>query len=158
MKTIEEDNRLDLNTVKRAVYSWSIRFKSAGYANEQLALLSGEYLDDLQSENVTRRQFESAVILVRKRCKFFPTMAEILDCVNECRRNPELLLPASGNRNVAKIEATTTDGDNWTPEEIARNKERISHILAMLSREKTMDQAVSDVERCGTVKEFGGNK
>lgn len=157
MRTTGDDsNRLDLNTVKRAVYSWSIRFKSAGYANEQLALLSSEYLEDLQGENVTLRQFESAAKLVRKRCKFFPTMAEILDCVNECRRRPELMLPANGFGPVAQIEASTTDGDNWTDEEIARNRERIGHILAMLSNEKTMDQAVSDVERCGTVKEFGG--
>lgn len=141
-------------TVKRAVYSWSIRFRSAGYGNEQLALLSQEYLEDLQAEGVTLRQFDAAARLVRRRSRFFPSMAEILDAVRECRGNPALMAPIDGSE--ARIEAHTATADNLTPEEISRNKERIAHVVAMLAREKSMEEAVEAVARCGHIEEFKG--
>lgn len=41
-------------------------------------------------------------------------------------------------------------------EDISRNKERTAHIVAMLAREKSMEEAVEAVARCGHIEEFKG--
>lgn len=141
-------NELDLQTVKRAVYSWSIRFKSAGYMNEQLARISTEYLEDLQSEGVTLRQFEAAALAVRKRCRFFPSMADILDAVKEYRANPPVV--ASGALQIAD----TTSKHDLTPEEVERNKERIRLITEAMAGRMSFEDAQREVERMEHIKEF----
>ena len=152
MKRKSEDSSsgvLDLMAVKLAVYSWSIRFKSAGYANEQLARLSMEYLEDLQSEGVTLRQFEAAALTVRKRCRFFPSMADILDAVKEYRANP----PAAAASGSLQIEDVTSKHD-ITPEEAERNRKRIELILKALKKRMSFEEAEQEVERMGHIKEF----
>lgn len=139
--------------VKRAVYSWSIRFRSAGYGPEQLAWLSDEYFDDLQSEYVTKAQFDAAARMVRKRCRFFPTMADVLEAVQEIRRNPQLMAPVSSD--VAQIEEHTAKRDNLTPEEIARNQERLNYIKEMLAGKMSIDDAVAAVSGKSHIAEFG---
>lgn len=143
---------MDLQTVKRAVYSWSIRFKSAGYMNEQLARISTEYLEDLQSEGVTLRQFEVATLMVRKRCRFFPSMADILDAVKEYRAKPPVA--ASGALQIAD----TTSHHDLTPEEIERNRERVEMIKLVFhpdpAKRVSVEEAVEFVESTGHIKEF----
>jgi len=135
-------------TVKRAVYSWSIRFRSAGYGNEQLARISTEYLEDLQSEGVTPAQFEAAAMAVRKRCRFFPSMADILEAVAEHRARPPQ--PKSDTLQLSD----TTSMHDLTPEEVERNKERIQIILKALSKELTIEEAVEMVSMKSHIAEF----
>lgn len=149
MNTESSSNSLSLITVKKAVYSWSIRFREAGYANEQLARLSQEYFEDLQSEGVTERQFEHAASAVRKRCRFFPKMCDILQAVQEYRERPPQ--PRS---DLAQIEATTSNHD-LTPEEIERNKARMKTITDMLAGKLSADEAVRAVEAQTHIEEFG---
>lgn len=145
-----QDNILDITAVRQTIYNWGlVRFRSAGYGPAQLDMLAAEYLEDLESENVTLRQFEAAARLVRKRCRFFPVMAEILECVAEYRRGPASMLTFNEGVKTAQIEESTTNGKNWTEAEIARNKARVYHITAMLSGRISMDDAVLAVERCG---------
>lgn len=147
-----ENNTLDLLTVKRAVYSWSIRFKSAGYGNEQLAMISAEYLEDLHAEGVTLRQFGAAARMVRRRCRFFPSMAEILDAVQECRCRPELMAPV--NSTAQQIPEHTATCDNWTPEELERNKERVRLIAEALAGKMSFDEAGRAVMQMGHINDF----
>ena len=144
-------NTLDLMTVKRAVYSWSIRFPGAKYTNEQLARLSTEYHEDLVDEGVTRMQFEAAEREVRKRCRFFPVMSEILAAVEQVRSAPPA--PRTNRLQIAD----TTSHHDLTPEEIKRNKERIGEILQMLAGQKSIDEAVEAVQSKTHIKEFGAN-
>lgn len=139
---------LDLMTVKRAVYSWSIRFKSAGHTLDQLSRLSTEYLEDLQSEGVTLRQFEAAALSVRKRCRFFPSMADILEAVKEYRANPPVA--TSGALQIAEV----TSNHDLTPEELERNEERVRLITEALAGRLSFEEAEREVERIGHIKEF----
>ena len=141
---------MTLQVIKKAVYSWSIRFREVGYANEQLRSLSEEYFDDLQSEHVTVKEFEASCAHVRKRCRFFPKMADILSAVDEYRKNPPVTIEYR-----QKQLSDSTSNHSLTPEEIARNKSRIADIQRMLSGELSMDQAISSIEGKSHIKEFG---
>ena len=149
MKMTEEDhNTLNLMVVKKAVYSWSLRFPSQK-SNEHLARLSQEYFEDLKSERVTLKQFEASALIVRKRCRFFPLMADILDAVQQYRE-----APPQPKINANQIEDVTSNHD-LTPEEIERNKQRVAEILSMLKGQKSIDEAVAAVEAKTHIKEFG---
>ena len=136
-------------TVKRAVYSWSIRFRSAGYGNEQLALISKQYHEDLVDEGVTLKQFHVAERSVRKRCRFFPAMADILDAVKEYRECP----PRSNQSGALQIEDTTSRHD-LTPEEVTRNKERVGMIVGALAGRITWEEAEKGVAALQHIGEF----
>jgi NADH:ubiquinone oxidoreductase subunit F (NADH-binding) len=56
------------------------------YTVEQIKLLSREYFEDLQSENVTYEEFEIASREARKRCSFFPKVADILSQVDKIKK------------------------------------------------------------------------
>ena len=151
MTTETSSNELTLSMVKKAVYSWSIKNREAGYTNDQLAFLSREYFEDLQSEGVTSRQFEAAEKDVRKRCRFFPKMADFLEAVQRVREKPPAI-----EYDQEQLPDTTSNHD-LTHEEIARNKERIKHITDMLSGKLTMDQAVEAQDKTTHIKEFANN-
>lgn len=130
-----------------AMISWSIRFKEAGYTPEQLKLLAVEYHQDLVEEQVTPAQFDEAAKIVRRRCKWFPKFAEIMEAVNEYRSKPR---PTS---DIAMIADHTSEHD-LTPEEIARNKERIELITDMLAGKISAEEAEGRI-RALEIKHFG---
>ena len=146
---MSDKNSLTVNDVKRVVYSWSIRFREAGYANEQLARISHEYHEDLVSEHVTTDEFEDAARAVRKRCRFFPKMVDLLAAVEDRRRQQPAAPTAS---SAIQIEAVTSHHD-LTEEEIRRNKRRIQAITDMLAGKIKMDDAI-DVVRNSEIEEF----
>ena len=146
---MSDKNSLTVNDVKRVVYSWSIRFREAGYANEQLARISHEYHEDLVSEHVTTDEFEDAARAVRKRCRFFPKMVDLLAAVEDRRRQQPAAPTAS---SAIQIEAVTSHHD-LTEEEIRRNKQRIQAITDMLAGKIKMDDAI-DVIRNSEIEEF----
>lgn len=130
------------------MYSWSIRFREAGYANEQLARLSQEYFEDLQSEGVTERQFEAAANSARKRCRFFPKMCDILQAVQEYRERPPL--PKGG---IAQIESTSSRHD-LTPEERRRDKARMKIIMNIAMKKVDKAKGLAAVEKLSHIMEF----
>ena len=146
---MSDENSLTVNDVKRAVYSWSIRFREAGYANEQLARISHEYHEDLVSEHVTTGEFEDAARAVRKRCRFFPKMVDLLAAVEDRRRQQPAAPTAS---SAIQIEAVTSHHD-LTEEEVERNQARVRAITDMLAGKIKMDDAM-DVVRNSEIKEF----
>lgn len=150
MSAENNSNELTLMDVKMAVYSWSIRFREAGYANEQLARISQEFFEDLVSEGVTKRQFQAAVMAVRKRCRFFPKMCDILEAVCRYRERPPEQKPTA----APQIEDVTSCHD-LTPEEIEKNKARVKAITDMLAGRITMEEAIGQVEDNTHIKEFG---
>ena len=108
---------LSLTAVKRAVYSWSLRFRETIYDNEQLALLSREYHEDLTEEQVTEKQFAWAAKRTGRSCHFFPKMVDVLEAVQEYRRNPP--------QDNLEIPETTSFHDP-TPAELEMNKKRLA--------------------------------
>ncbi len=146
---MSDKNSLTVNDVKRVVYSWSIRFREAGYANEQLARISHEYHEDLVSEHVTTGEFEDAARAVRKRCRFFPKMVDLLAAVEDRRRQQPAAPTAS---SAIQIEAVTSHHD-LTEEEVERNKTRIRAITDMLAGRINMDDAMNAVQN-HEIREF----
>lgn len=116
---------IGITLVKKAVYSWSVRFRETVRDNAQLLMLSEEYAEDLNDEDVSIKEFEFACRSVRKRCSFFPKMCDILKYVDEYRSNP----PQSTAPQIAEY-----NGENapLTKEQAEMNKARIK-ILAMIS-------------------------
>ncbi|RLB91966.1 MAG: hypothetical protein DRH10_00620 [Deltaproteobacteria bacterium] len=112
-----------------------MRFREANYKPEQLRFLSREYHEDLVDEQVTPEQFHAAVKIVRKRCRFFPKMVEILEAVREHRSKP----PAPSNR--LQIAEHTHLGDK-TPEDIAKAKKRLRAISSMIAGKITLEEAL----------------
>lgn len=146
---MSDKNSLTVNDVKRVVYSWSIRFREAGYANEQLARISHEYHEDLVSEHVTTGEFEDAARAVRKRCRFFPKMVDLLAAVEDRRRQQPAAPTAS---SAIQIEAVTSHHD-LTEEEVERNQTRIRAITDMLAGRINMDDAMNAVQN-HEIREF----
>ena len=146
---MSDKNSLTVNDVKRVVYSWSIRFREAGYANEQLARISHEYHEDLVSEHVTTDEFEDAARAVRKRCRFFPKMVDLLAAVEDRRRQQPAAPTAS---SAIQIEAVTSNHD-LTEEEVERNQTRIRAITDMLAGRINMDDAMNAVQN-NEIREF----
>ena len=146
---MSDENSLTVNDVKRVVYSWSIRFREAGYANEQLARISHEYHEDLVSEHVTTDEFEDAARAVRKRCRFFPKMVDLLAAVEDRRRQQP---PAPTASSAIQIEAVTSHHD-LTEEEVERNQTRIRAITDMLAGRINMDDAMNAVQN-HEIREF----
>ena len=146
---MSDKNSLTVNDVKRVVYSWSIRFREAGYANEQLARISHEYHEDLVSEHVTTDEFEDAARAVRKRCRFFPKMVDLLAAVEDRRRQQPAAPTAS---SAIQIEAVTSHHD-LTEEEVERNQTRIRAITDMLAGKINMDDAMNAVQN-HEIREF----
>lgn len=70
----------------KTLIALSIRFPFAGYTPDQLRLLSREYHEDLVDE-MCREDFDAAIRIVRKRAKFFPTVAEIIEACQEVKRS-----------------------------------------------------------------------
>ena len=89
---------------------------------------------------------------MRKRCRFFPLMADILDAVQQYRE-----APPQPKINANQIEDVTSNHD-LTPEEIERNKQRVAEILSMLAGQKSIDEAVAAVEAKNHIKEFGARE
>lgn len=126
-------------TVKKAVYSWSLRFREAVRNNDELRLLSDEYLEDLLDENVSDKEFSFACKEARKRCSFFPKMCDILKYVGEYRANP----PPSDNlalEEYSGLDAPLTD------EQIERNVKRLEILGRVSSREITYEEAAQLME------------
>ena len=146
---MSDKNSLTVNDVKRVVYSWSIRFREAGYANEQLARISHEYHEDLVSEHVTTGEFEDAARAVRKRCRFFPKMVDLLAAVEDRRRQQPAAPTAS---SAIQIEAVTSHHD-LTEEEVERTQTRIRAITDMLAGRINMDDAMNAVQN-HEIREF----
>lgn len=102
---------------------------------------------------MTRKQFSAGMRHAVKTCRFFPKLVDVLDGVRSYRESPTTV-----HANTAPQISDSTSHHDLTPEEVARNKERIGEILKMLSREKSMDEVIAAVESMGHIKEFGKGK
>ena len=98
---------------------------------------------------MTAREFDAASLIVRKRCRFFPLMADILDAVQEVRRSPTTSITPT----TPMIEDVTSNHD-LTPEELERNKARVRAIRDMLAGKITMEDALGKVVECAHISDF----
>lgn len=79
---------LKLADVQSALAKLCSHYPEAGHNGDSLRQISADYFEDLTDEGVTAGQFSQAIKMARRRCKFFPKVVEILECVAEIRKNP----------------------------------------------------------------------
>lgn len=130
---------LNIITVKKAVYSWSIRFKETVRVNEELLILSEEYLEDLLDEYVSEKEFAYACKEARKKCSFFPKMCDILEYVGEYRSNP----PRS---DCLQLEENVGLQAPMTSEQAEKNLKRLDILARISSKEITYEQGSLEME------------
>ncbi len=114
-------------------------YPESGHNGTTLGLVANDYYDDLVSEDVSRNEFKYSIIEVRKKCKFFPKMADILEAVNEYRKNP----PPS---NTLKIAEDCGEEAPLTPEQEERNNKRIVILSQISSGEISYEEGTKKIE------------
>ena len=128
-------------------------YPESGHNLNTLGRLSFDWFDLLKEEGVTRPQFSAGIRHAVKTCRFFPKLADVLDGVKNYRTNP----PAPRSAAL-QIEEHTATSNSWTPEEIARNMERIEMIRLVFhpdpEKRVTVEEAVAFVESVGHITEF----
>jgi len=124
--------RLELTQVQSALAKLSLHYPEAGLTGEVIMELANDYLDDLRDERVSAREFDQAVRTARKRCNFFPKIADILAACKDDRMRPR--------QNVAALieEKSTVD----TPEMLAAGKKNCQIISLMLKKKLTQEEAL----------------
>lgn len=140
---------LTYQEVQEVMAGWSIRYREAGYTPDQLEFLTDDYLEDLADEQVTSNQFQEAVKLVRKRCRFFPKVADILEAREKVCRNP------SRYTNNLQIADTSSEHD-LTPEEIDKNLERLKILGQVVTGEITPEEGEQMQEELNQKNTFSG--
>jgi hypothetical protein len=130
---------IEIGIVKKAVYSWSIRFKESVRVNEELLILSEEYLEDLLDEYVSEKEFAFACKEARKKCSFFPKMCDILKYVGEYRTSP----PAS---DTLALEENAGLAAPLTEEQQAINLKRLKILGRISCGEITHEQGAEEME------------
>lgn len=111
---------------------WSLQFRETFLTPEEIEILSVEYLDDLESENVSVKQFAWAAKHVSKWCKFFPKMADILEAVEMYRKNP----PESDRKVIAYTPVT-----GLTQEQEEKNKDAAKVAIYAIKNKITFEEA-----------------
>ncbi len=140
--------KLTYQEVQAVIGGWSIRYREAGYDPDQLEFLVEEYFEDLSDEQVTSGQFQAAIKIARRRCKFFPKVADILEAKEEYCKNPERF---GGKNTMLQIAATSSQHDP-TPEEQDVSR-KIREIAGKLVRGKiTLEEHNSLYEELMAVK------
>lgn len=146
---------LTLDLVTKALVSLLMHYPEAGHNSRSIGNLARDYHEDLTAEGVKPAQFSKAVSMARRRCRFFPKVAEILSCVAEIRQEEIRKLELGGG--VKQLEVTTSHHD-LTPEERERNKARAQVYEDLLCKKITAEEATEAMEALGLIAEFGGGK
>ena len=144
---------LRITDVQLALAKLLNHYPESGHNMTSIGKLAFDWHDLLTEEGVTQKQFSSGVRHAVKTCRFFPKLADVLAGVKSYRTNP----PAPRSAAL-QIEEHTASGDNLTPEEIARNMERIKMIKLVFhpdpEKRVTIEEAVAFVESVGHITEF----
>lgn len=84
-KELIAHRKLSKSKVLETICSWNLRFPECVRDVNILNFLANEYFEDLESEDVTPEEFDHACRVVRKKCTFFPKVADILSVVHVAR-------------------------------------------------------------------------
>lgn len=131
---------------------WSLEHREAQHSQDSLDVLAAKYAHDLIEERVSLRELTAACSKASRRWQFFPKMADIMKAVDEHRLNPPC-----HRYDQAQLGDTTSYHD-LTPEEVARNLERIEAIKLVFSpdpeKRLSVEEAVAFVESKNHIEEF----
>ena len=122
---------LTLRDVQAALAKLYSHYPEAGHNGDSLRQISADYFEDLTDDRTSAEEFADAVKLARRRCKFFPKIADIIEFRNELRANPirKTVAGMIGEESLVK-----------TPEMMEEGRFNCKVVSVML------DRGVSDTE------------
>lgn len=141
--------KLQIADVQCALVRLLNHYPESGHNSQTLANLAVDWVDLLDEEGVTQKQFAFGVRHAVKTCSFFPKVADVLKGVREYRERP---LATKEPTNALLAEETSRH--DLTPEEVERNKKRVQLIMKALSGRMSFDQAEREVEAMSHIVEF----
>lgn len=124
--------RLSNQTILREMKPLLVLYPEAGHNGASLEILAEQWADLLADEDVSEDEFCWAIRRAKKRCKFFPKPADIMEGVGEYRHNPPPTVDAA--HRLPQESAVCL-----SPEEIERNKARLE-ILTLQAANKISPQ------------------
>lgn len=145
---------LQIVDVQAALARLLNHYPESGHNAATLSKLAFDWHDLLVDEGVTQNQFFHGIRHAAKTCRFFPKLADVLAGVTAYREKPT----SQGCSTAMQLPEHTATAENWTPEEIARNKERIRMVLLVChpdpSKRVSIEEAVDFIEAVGHVNDF----
>ncbi len=127
--------------VQMALVRLYSHYPESGHDLDGLQQIAADYFEDLTDDRTSQEEFLQVVKLARRRCKFFPKIADIIELRNELRANP-IRKPVAGliaEESLVK-----------TPEMIAagkRNCEIVGLMLAHGIDEKEAGKMLDGMEK-----------
>lgn len=117
-------------------------FPEAGHNGETIPHLAEQWQDLLADEDVAEPEFRWAMRRAKKRCRFFPKIADIMEGVTEYREHPPARIDAA---HRLPQESSVP----LSPEEIERNKARLEIIGQQAARKITAEEAAIRMAKLG---------
>ena len=126
--------KLTTQTILRELTPLIVLYPEAGHNGASIEILAEQWADLLSDddEDVSEAEFLWAIRRAKKRCKFFPKVADIMEGVNEYRERPPATVDAAHRLPQESVV-------NLSPAEIERNKARLE-ILALQAQNKISPQ------------------
>lgn len=141
--------KLQMADVQCALVRLLNHYPESGHNNQTLANLAVDWVDLLDEEGVTQKQFAFGVRHAVKACSFFPKVADVLKGVREYRERP----PEAKNLANSLL-AEETSRHDLTPEEVERNQARVQLIVKALAGNMSFEDAEREVAGMGHIGEF----
>lgn len=141
--------KLQIADVQCALVRLLNHYPESGHNSQTLANLAVDWVDLLDEEGVTQKQFAFGVRHAVKTCSFFPKVADVLKGVREYRERPPATIEPTSTMLTDE-----TSRHNLTPEEVERNRSRVQLIVKALSGQMSFDEAERDVAAMSHIGEF----
>lgn len=102
---------------------------------EAIKIIAEDWFMDFSQAKISPELFSRAVVLARRRCKFFPVETEMLDLVKELRE-------MDARKRVLIPEFT---GEQITDEDARKNLERLRHMITLCGSGKTPEECEKEM-------------
>ena len=119
-----------------------VLYPEAGHNGNTIPALAEQWRDLLADEDVAEPEFVWAMRRAKKKCKYFPNIADIMEGVTEYREHPPARIDAA--HRLPQESAVPL-----SPEEIERNKQRIDILAAQMARKITAEEAAIRMAKLG---------
>lgn len=129
---------LNSRTILRELTPLLVLYPEAGHNGNTIPALAEQWRDLLADEDVAEAEFLWAVRRAKKKCRFFPKIADIMEGVTEYREHPPATVDAAHRLPQESIVPLS-------PEEIARNQARLAILTKQFTGKLTAQEALEQM-------------
>lgn len=119
--------------VDRGLVQLLPHYPEAGHNGKSISILADDWFDLLSEEDVSSTEFAAALRQAKKRCRFFPKLADLMENIREIRANPPVI--DQDRQLTAQGEAPMSQ------EQIDRNVRRLKILADQIAGKITADEA-----------------